>query len=123
MFSPTLIVSDFYVGKRPAANEIKMRTLPAAVKEAWGRPDFRLDAMTPELKQLAGQSIALDWKTFRMAHDAGVAIMASTDASFANPFIFTAIRCLMNLIAMFRQVSLPARLCSPPRLHRRDFSN
>ncbi len=86
--SPTLIVSDFYVGKRPKPDDIKMRTLPAAIKAAWDKPDFRLDAMTDELRALASQSIALDWKTFKMAHDAHVAIMASTDASFANPFIF-----------------------------------
>jgi Amidohydrolase family len=86
--TPTLIVSDFYVGKRPAANDLKMRTLPSAVRAAWSRPDFRLEAMTDELRALAGQSIALDWKTFKMAHDAGVPILAGTDASFANPFIF-----------------------------------
>jgi imidazolonepropionase-like amidohydrolase len=86
--TPTLIVSDFYVGKRPHADDIKMRTLPSAVRAAWNQPDFRLDAMTDELRALADQSIALDWKTFKMAHDAGVPILAATDASFANPFIF-----------------------------------
>jgi Amidohydrolase family len=86
--TPTLIVSDFYVGKRPTADDIRMRTLPTAVRAAWSRPDFRLDAMTDQLRALADQSIALDWKTFKMAHDAGVPIMAATDASFANPFIF-----------------------------------
>jgi Amidohydrolase family len=86
--TPTLIVSDFYVGKRPNADDKKMRTLPSAVRAAWSQPDFRLDAMTDELRALADQSIALDWKTFKMAHDAGVPIMAATDASFANPFIF-----------------------------------
>jgi imidazolonepropionase-like amidohydrolase len=86
--TPTLIVSDFYVGKRPGRSDIKMRTLPSAVRAAWKQPDFRLDVMTDELKALADQSIALDWKTFKMAHDAGVPIMAATDASFANPFIF-----------------------------------
>lgn len=86
--SPTLIVSDFYVGKRPEVDDIKMRTLPSAVRTAWGKPDFRLNAMTDELRALADRSIALDWKTFKMAHDAGVPIMAATDASFANPFIF-----------------------------------
>lgn len=86
--TPTLIVSDFYVGKRTKADDVKMRTLPSAVRAAWGQPDFRLDAMTDELRALADQSIALDWKTFKLAHDAGVPIMAATDASFANPFIF-----------------------------------
>lgn len=86
--TPTLIVSDFYVGKRPQPDDIKMRTLPSAIRTAWNEPDFRLDAMTDELRALADQSIALDWKTFKMAHAAGVPIMAATDASFANPFIF-----------------------------------
>jgi predicted amidohydrolase YtcJ len=86
--TPTLIVSDFYVGKRPQPEDIRMRTLPSAVRTAWSKPDFRLEAMTDELRALANQSIALDWRTFKMAHDAGVPILAATDASFANPFIF-----------------------------------
>ena len=36
----------------------------------------------------APRSIALDWRTFKLAHDAGVPILAGTDASFANPFLF-----------------------------------
>ena len=32
--------------------------------------------------------MALDWKTFKMAHDAGVTMLAGTDAAFANPFLF-----------------------------------
>jgi hypothetical protein len=95
--TPTLIVSDFYVGKRPEPDDIKMRTLPSAVRTAWSQPDFRLDTITDELRALADQSIALDWKTFKMAHDAGVPILAATDASFANPFIFHGISLLDEL--------------------------
>jgi hypothetical protein len=86
--TPTLIVSDFYIGKKPDINDIRMRTLPAQVLQAWNKPDFRLDAMTDELKSLADKSIALDWKTFKLAHSTGVPIIAGTDASFANPYIF-----------------------------------
>ena len=85
---PTLIVSDFYTGKRPADLEDRMALLPKPVRDGWSQPDFRLDAMTDELRQIAAVSIALDWRTFRMAHDAGVSILAGSDASFANPFIF-----------------------------------
>jgi imidazolonepropionase-like amidohydrolase len=53
-----------------------------------GRPDFRLDAMTEEVRTRADASLALDARVFEMAHDAGVPILASTDASFANPWIF-----------------------------------
>ena len=85
---PTLIVSDFYTGKRPADLEDRMALLPKPVRDGWSQPDFRLDAMTDELRQIAAVSIALDSRTFRMAHDAGVSILAGSDASFANPFIF-----------------------------------
>jgi imidazolonepropionase-like amidohydrolase len=85
---PTLIVSDFYTGKRPADLEERMAMLPTAVQEGWSQPDFRLEAMTDELRAIAEDSIALDWRTFRMAHEAGMAILAGSDASFANPFIF-----------------------------------
>lgn len=86
--SPTLVVADFYTGNWPAADTPRMRMLPARVREAWGKPDFRLAAMTDEVRALAADSIALDRRTFRLAHDAGVPILASTDASFANPYIF-----------------------------------
>lgn len=86
--SPTLVVSDFYTGTRPSDDALRMRVLPAAVREGWLQPDFRLSAMTDELRAIADQSIALDWRTFKLAHDAGVPILASTDASYANPFIF-----------------------------------
>ena len=85
---PTLIVSDFYTGKRPEDLEERMATLPAAVRESWSQPDFRLEAMTEELRSIAEETIALDWRTFRMAHAVGVRILAGSDASFANPFIF-----------------------------------
>lgn len=85
---PTLIVSDFYTGKRPADLDKRMALLPDFVRQSWAQPDFRLEAMTEELQALAEQSIALDWRTFRIAHAAGVKILAGSDASFANPFIF-----------------------------------
>ena len=85
---PTLVVSDFYTGKRPSDLDERMALLPAPVREGWSRPDFRLQAMTDDLRAIAEESIALDWRTLRMAHAAGVSILAGTDASFANPFIF-----------------------------------
>jgi hypothetical protein len=86
--SPTLVVADFYTGNWPASDSPRMRMLPASVREAWGKPDFRLAAMTDEVRALARDTIALDRRTFLLAHDAGVPILASTDASFANPYIF-----------------------------------
>lgn len=86
--SPTLVVADFYTGTWPAADALRMRMIPAAVREAWGRPDFRLEATTDEVRALAEDSIALDRRTFAMAHAAGVPILASSDASFANPYLF-----------------------------------
>ena len=85
---PTLIVSDFYTGKRPADLEQRMALLPGGVRQSWSQPDFRLEAMTDELRAIAEDFIALDWRTFRMAHELGVKLLAGSDASFANPFIF-----------------------------------
>ena len=86
--SPTLVVADFYLGNWPAADAPRMRMIPADLREAWGRPDFRLEAMTDEVRALAQDSIALDRRTFAMAHAAGVPILAASDASFANPYLF-----------------------------------
>src|SRR6056297_1515797 len=86
--SPTLVVADFYTGNWPAPDAPRMRMLPAEVRAAWDRPDFRLQAMTNEVRELAQESIALDRRTFAMAHEAGVPILASSDASFANPYLF-----------------------------------
>jgi Amidohydrolase family len=118
--TPTLIVSDFYTGKRPAVDDIRMRTLPTAVRAAWGKPDFRLDAMTDELKAIASASIALDWKTFKLAHDAGVPIVAGTDSSFANPFIFHGFSLLDELdryveIGLSPRQALLTAVVAPPR--------
>lgn len=86
--SPTLVVADFYIGNRPEPEAPRMRMLPAEVRAAWDRPDFRLEAMTDEVRDLADASIDLDRRTFAMAHAAGVPILASSDASFANPYLF-----------------------------------
>jgi hypothetical protein len=85
---PTLVVADFYTETRPPDLEERLALLPEAVRQGWSQPDFRLEAMTPELRAIAAQSIGLDWRTFRLAHAAGVAILAGSDASFANPYIF-----------------------------------
>lgn len=86
--SPTLVVADFYIGNWPAPDAPRMRMLPPEVRAAWDRPDFRLEAMTDEVRALADASISLDRRTFAIAHDAGVPILASSDASFANPYLF-----------------------------------
>ncbi|MBT8456374.1 MAG: amidohydrolase family protein [Alphaproteobacteria bacterium] len=86
--SPTLVVADFYTGNWPAADAPRMGMIPAAVRDASGKPDFRLEAMTEEVRALAQDSIALDRRTYALAHAAGVPILASSDASFANPYLF-----------------------------------
>jgi hypothetical protein len=85
---PSLMVSDFYLGKDPSPDDPRMRSVPRAVRVLWEQGDWRRQQILPELLALAPKSVALDWKTFKMAHDAGVAILAGTDASFANPFLF-----------------------------------
>jgi len=118
--SPTLVVADFYIGNRPTPDAPRMRMLPADVREAWGRPDFRLAAMTDEILALADQTIALDRRTFFMAHSAGVPILASTDASFANPFLFHGFSLLDELdlyvkIGLTPREALYTATVAPPR--------
>ena len=45
--------------------------LPQDVRAAWGRPDFRQEAMTDEARELSEESIALEQRAFLMAHEPG----------------------------------------------------
>jgi hypothetical protein len=118
--SPTLVVANFYTGNWPPPHAPRMRMLPAAVREAWGRPDFRLAAMTDEVRALAEDSIALDRRTFRMAHADGVPILASSDASFANPYLFHGFS-LLDELDLYVEIGLTPRealytaTVAPPR--------
>ena len=97
-----------------------MRMIPAEVRAAWGRPDFRPEAMTDEVRALAEDSIALDRRTFLMAHRAGVPILASTDASFANPYLFQGFS-LLDELDLYVEIGLTLRealytaIVAPPR--------
>ena len=118
--SPTLVVADFYLGNWPAPDTPRMQMIPAQVREAWGKPDFRLEAMTDEVRALASETIALDRRTFLMAHDAGVPILASTDASFANPYLFHGFSLLDELdlyvaIGLTPREALYTATVAPPR--------
>lgn len=118
--SPTLVVADFYLGNWPAPDTPRMQMIPAQVREAWGKPDFRLEAMTDEVRALAADTIALDRRTFLMAHDAGVPILAATDASFANPYLFHGFSLLDELdlyvaIGLTPREALYAATVAPPR--------
>jgi imidazolonepropionase-like amidohydrolase len=118
--SPTLVVADFYTGNWPSADAPRMRMTPPRIREAWGRPDFRLEAMTDEVRALAEDSIALDRRTFLMAHRAGVPILASTDASFANPYLFHGFS-LLDELDLYVEIGLTPRealftaTVAPPR--------
>ncbi len=118
--SPTLVVAGFYVGDRPADDAPRVRMLPPDVRTAWSGPDFRLDAMTDEVRALASASIALDYRTFLMAQRAGVPILASSDASFANPWLFHGFSLLDELdlyvtIGLTPREALYTATVAPPR--------
>ncbi len=118
--SPTLVVADFYIGIRPVAGAPRMRMLPADIRGAWDQPDFRLDAMTDEVLDLATETIALSHNTFLMAYRAGVPILASTDASFANPYLFHGFSLLDELdlyvsIGLTPPEALYTATVAPPR--------
>ncbi|WP_176559532.1 amidohydrolase family protein [Rubellimicrobium roseum] len=117
--SPTLVVADFYVGARPGPDALRMRVLTPEVRAAWEQSDFRLEAITDEICAIADQSIALDHRTFLMAHEAGVPILASTDASYANPWIFHGFSLLDELdryveIGLTPQEALYTATVAPP---------
>jgi Amidohydrolase family len=118
--SPTLVVAGFYVGDRPADDSPRVRMLPPEVRAAWSGPDFRLDAMTDEVRALASETIALDHRTFLMAQRAGVPILASSDASFANPWLFHGFS-LLDELDLYVDVGLTPRealytaTVAPPR--------
>ena len=118
--SPTLVVANFYTGNWAAPDTPRMRMLPPEVREAWGRPDFRLEAMTDEVRDLAEESIALEHRTFLMAHKAGVPVLASSDASFANPYLFHGFSLLDELdlyvaIGLTQREALYTATVAPPR--------
>ena len=118
--SPTLVVADFYTGNWPAPDAPRMRMIPTEVREARGRPDFRLEAMTDEERALAEDSIALYRLTFLKAHRAGVPIRTSSDASFANRYLFHGFS-LLDELDLYVEIGLTLReaLCTatvaPPR--------
>lgn len=121
--SPTLVVAEFYLGNRPAPDTPRMRMIPAGVRDAWNKPDFRLEAMTEEVRALANDSIALDRRTFQMAHNAGVPILASSDASFANPYLFHGFSLLDELdiyvtAGLTPRQALYTATVAPPRFFR-----
>ncbi len=118
--SPTLVVAGFYLGERPPDDAPRVRMLPPEVRAAWAGPDFRLDAMTKDVRALADATIALDHRTFLMAHRAGVPILASTDASFANPWLFHGFSLLDELdlyvrIGLSPREALYTATVAPPR--------
>jgi len=118
--SPTLVVADFYTGNWPGPDAPRMRMIPAEVRTAWGQPDFRLEAITDEVRALAEDSIALNRRTFLMAHEAGVPILTSSDASFANPYLFHGFS-LLDELHLYVEIGLTPRealytaTVSPPR--------
>jgi hypothetical protein len=118
--STTLVVADFYTGNWPAADALPMQMIPSAIREAWDQPDFRLEAITQEVLALAEATIALDRQTFLMAHNAGVPILASTDASFANPYLIHGFSLLDELdiyvgAGLTPQEALFTATVAPPR--------
>jgi imidazolonepropionase-like amidohydrolase len=85
---PTLMVSDFYLFKDPPEDDVRMRSVPTAVRAQWKQGDFRRAQMTPEMLAEAPQSVALNWRVTKLLADSGVMLLAGTDATFANPILF-----------------------------------
>lgn len=86
--APTLMVSDFYTFKDPSADDPRMQTVPLRIRAQWKQADFRRQRMSEEMLAFAPNSIALNWRTFKLMHDAGAPVIAGTDAAWINPFLF-----------------------------------
>lgn len=86
--APTLMVSDFYLGMDPPPDDPRMQTVPKAIRAQWNEVDFRRAAMTEDMLAMAPAAVKQDWATFKLAHEAGVKMVASSDAAFLNPFLF-----------------------------------
>lgn len=86
--APTLMVADFYLGNDPEPDDSRMQTVPLDIRAAWGEADFRRAAMTEDLLTIAPAAVMQDRETFKLAHAAGVTMLASSDAAFLNPFLF-----------------------------------
>jgi imidazolonepropionase-like amidohydrolase len=119
--APTLMVSDYYLGKDPPADDPRMQTVPSAVRAHWGETDFRRAAMTPEMLAIAPAAVRQDWETFKLAHEAGVTMLASSDAAFLNPFLFHGATLLDELeryveIGLTPQAALATATLNPARL-------
>ncbi len=117
VLGPRLILAGAWVDASPGSWP---GMIPAEVREAWNRPDFRLEAMADEVLAMAQESIALDRRTFLMAHAAGVPILVSTDASFANPYLFHGFSLLDELdlylaIGLTPREALFTATVAPPR--------
>lgn len=106
--APTLMVSDFCLGNDPAPDDPRMQTVPFSIRAQWGEPDFRRAAMTEDLLAVAPAAVRQDWKTFKMAHEAGVTMLASSDAAFLNPFLFHGAT-LIDELERYVQIGLTPR--------------
>ncbi len=91
---PSLMVSDFYLGKDPAPDDPRLLSVPKQVRAQWAQGDWRRQQMSAEMLAEAPLSVALDWKTFKLMHDAGVAMLAGTDAAYRQsipvPWLYVA---------------------------------
>ena len=85
---PSLTVSDFHLGRDPAPSDPRFRAVPTSVRPQWAKGDWRGQQMSAEMLAEAPESVALDWRAFKLMHDAGVKMLAGTGAAHANPFQF-----------------------------------
>lgn len=85
---PTMVVSDFYQGKDPAAGDTRFRSVPAPVRGQWSEADRRRAGYTKEDYEFAAKVHKLDLKLLEILKRKGVWILAGSDAGWINPYIF-----------------------------------
>ncbi|MEL6613136.1 MAG: amidohydrolase family protein, partial [Bacteroidota bacterium] len=86
--APTLVVADFYAGRDPAPDAPRMRTVPAAMRDRWAEADFRRAGFTDADRARTLRAEQQGFALLRALRDAGVPILASTDAGWINPYSF-----------------------------------
>ncbi|MEO1250884.1 MAG: amidohydrolase family protein [Pseudomonadota bacterium] len=106
--APTLMVADFYLGNDPSPDDPRMQTVPLSIRAQWGAPDFRRAAMSEDLLAIAPDAVRQDRRTFKLAHDTGVLVLASSDAAALNPFLFHGAT-LVDELARYVEIGLTPR--------------
>jgi imidazolonepropionase-like amidohydrolase len=120
--TPTLNVADFYLGRDPPAEDPRMQDVPAAVRAAWSAGDARRRGLTDADHARIAESVERSGNVLRILRDAGVTILAGSDAGYIDPYSFhgaslhTELERLVSVGGFTPREALAAATIAPARL-------